>query len=263
MKKFFYMVRMTFLTKFAYLRAFWFNIAGTAISIIVYYLLWQAVFAETDSIRGFTEQQMITYVVLSRILSSQFSGGVNRELGRWIYEGNISIELLRPYYLIQTLFAKRIGEFTFFVFFKAIPIGTLGIYVLGGVGPNGGTEFMIFFISVIVSVMLMFLIECIVGLCSFYTLSDWGLSFTKSSICSLLSGGVVPIFLFPKYFEDILNYMPFSGMISVPINLFLGKYSIKEAICFFEIQIGWLIVLAIFLYVFYRKAISNVVVQGG
>ena len=48
--------------------------------------LWQTVFKETESIAGFTITQMTTYVVLARILASQFSGGINRELGRWIYD---------------------------------------------------------------------------------------------------------------------------------------------------------------------------------
>ena len=46
MRKFYYLVKMTFLTKFAYMKAFWFDIAGTAASIVIYYFLWQYVFRQ-------------------------------------------------------------------------------------------------------------------------------------------------------------------------------------------------------------------------
>ena len=72
MRKFYYLVKMTFLTKFAYMKAFWFDIAGTAASIVIYYFLWQYVFRQQETLRGFTMAQMTTYVVLSRMLSSQF-----------------------------------------------------------------------------------------------------------------------------------------------------------------------------------------------
>jgi len=263
MVKFFYIVRLTFLSKFAYIKAFWFDIAGTSISIYIYYFLWQTVFKETESIAGFTITQMTTYVVLARILASQFSGGINREIGRWIYDGTISVELLRPYFFLQTLLAKRIGEFMFFVCFKAIPIGGLYILFFKGNGAKNIISIVTFCISIILSIIIMFFLECLVGLLSFYTLSDWGLVFTKNAICALLSGGIVPLFLFPKWLAVILNYMPFAGMVSTPINLFLGKYNEKEIIYVFMTQIIWIIGLGLLLYIFYRKAIRNIVVQGG
>ncbi len=117
MDKFYCLVKMTFLTKFAYVKAFWINIAGTFASIVIYYFLWQFVFRQQDSLAGYTALQMTTYVILSRMLSSQFSGGINQELSNWIRTGKIGMELLRPISLFFTLFAKRVGEFVFFVAF--------------------------------------------------------------------------------------------------------------------------------------------------
>ena len=63
MRKFCSIVKLTFLTNFAYIKAFWLNIVGTAVSIIVYYFLWQFVFQKQDTIAGFTMEQMTTYAV--------------------------------------------------------------------------------------------------------------------------------------------------------------------------------------------------------
>ncbi len=45
MKKIYYLSRITFITKFAYIKAFWFNSFGTAVSILIYYFLWKLYFS--------------------------------------------------------------------------------------------------------------------------------------------------------------------------------------------------------------------------
>ena len=44
MEKLYCLIRVAFQTKFAYIKAFWFNIFGTAVSILIYYFLWKYVF---------------------------------------------------------------------------------------------------------------------------------------------------------------------------------------------------------------------------
>lgn len=263
MEKLYCLIRVAFQTKFAYIKAFWFNIFGTAVSILIYYFLWKYVFMSREELHGFTAVQMTTYVVLSRTLSSQFSGGINKEFAEWVYKGNIVVELLRPVHLAFNLFGKRLGEFFFFLLFKGIPIGILGTLLLGGCGPAGVVEFLLFFVSVLVSIGILFWIEVAVGIVSFFTLNTYGLAFTKSALLSILSGGVVPLFLFPESVARVLDYLPFAGMVTVPVYTYLGKYSIQEAGSFIVLQVVWCVLLGVLVMAFYQKAIKKVVVQGG
>lgn len=263
MKKFFYLIRIAFMTKFAYIKAFWFNIFGTAVSILIYYFLWKYVFQTRDELNGFTAVEMTTYVILSRALSSQFSGGINREFAEWVYKGNIVVELLRPVPLLFNLFGKRAGEFLFFLLFKGIPVSFLAIMILGGTGPAGAVSFGLFWISVVLSIGILFWLEVAAGIVSFFTLNSYGVAYTKSALLSILSGGVVPLFLFPEGMTRILEYMPFAGMVSVPVQIYLGKYSVSQAAGFIGIQFLWVLLLGAAVILFYRSAIRKVVVQGG
>lgn len=262
-KKFSCLVHMTFLEKLAYVKAIWINITGTMISIIIYYFLWKYVFMERDELEGFTMAQMTTYVILSRILASQFGEGINKLFADWIYDGSVGMEMLRPVSLMFTLFARRFGEFMFFVLAQGIPIMAVSFLVLGGVGPLNMPYMVLFIVSVLLSVVIMFFFEFMVGLCSFYTLSPWGMMFTKRAILSILSGGVVPLFLFPGWVEQLLNYLPFAGMVSIPANIYLGKYPMKEALFFIGLQMIWVFLLAAMTQGLFRKVIKKVVVQGG
>lgn len=263
MQKFYYLVKMTFLARFAYVKAFWINIAGTFVSIVIYYFLWQFVFRSQESVAGLTMAEMTTYVILSRMLSSQFAGGINVEFSQWIYDGTIGVELLRPVSLFFTLFGKREGEFLFFVLFKGIPISVLCFLVLGGTAPAGAGAFVLFLVSVCISIGMMFFLEFMVGICAFYTHGYWGLKYTKSTLLSILSGGVVPIFMFPEGLARVLEYLPFAGMVSVPVNVYLGKYNIVEALQFIGLQVIWILILWGLARLIYGYAIKRVVVQGG
>ncbi|WP_349944470.1 ABC-2 family transporter protein [Lacrimispora sp. BS-2] len=263
MKKIYYLLRITFITKFAYIKAFWFNLFGTIVSILIYYFLWKSVFLSRNELKGFTMAEMTTYVILSRILSSQFSGGINRELSEWIYKGNIIIELLRPINLITTLLSKRIGEFLFFLIFKGVPAGALGIFILNGVLPLDPIKFILFFLSIIISIGILFWIEVMVGLISLFTLNSYGVSSTKNALLSILSGGVIPLFLFPEKISVFLNYLPFAGMVSIPINIYLGKYNLIQSLKYIGLQVIWAFLLGILTVILYNSVIKKVVVQGG
>ena len=43
------------------------------------------------------------------------------QFAEWVYEGTIGTELLRPVTLFYTLFARRSGEFAYFILWKGIP----------------------------------------------------------------------------------------------------------------------------------------------
>lgn len=262
MKKICALIRVTFMTKISYIRAFWFNIFGTAISILIYYFLWKYVFSTTDNLNGFALTEMTTYIILSRVLSSQFSGGIDKEFSEWVYKGNIAVELLRPVSLIFSLWSKRIGEFFFFILFKGVPVAVVGMILLKGTIPSGITEFVLFSVSVLISIVILFWIEVMVGMLSFFTLNSYGVSSAKSALLSILSGGVVPIFLFPESLAEFLNYLPFAGMVSTPVNIYLGKYGLNQTIELIGVQIIWAFVLGVLTLIFYKFAIKKVVVQG-
>ena len=201
MKKLCYLIKITFQTKFAYIKAFWFNIFGTAVSILIYYFLWKYVFQSRDELHGFTAAQITTYVILSRLLSSQFSGGINREFAEWVQRGDIVVELLRPVPLVFTLFGKRVGNSFSFSFSKEF-----GYYSrkpdIGRHRSDSAANLILFFTSVLISIGLMFWIEIMVGLVSFFTLSSYGLGYTKTALMSILSGGIVPLFCSRKGWRE-------------------------------------------------------------
>lgn len=259
----FYMAKLVFLEKLAYTKALWVDIAGTMSAILIYYFLWQMVFRERQELAGYTMAQMTTYVILSKLLASQFAGGINRTFAEWIYSGKIGSELIRPVSLFTNLFGRRMGEFFFYIIFKAIPVLLISYFILGGEAAADMKYLMLFFISVGISVLLMFYFEMLFGMGTFYILSTSALCFLKTALLELLSGGIVPLAVFPDTVERVLNMLPFAGMVSIPVNIFLGKYSIRECVDYIAIQALWCIGMYLVASWCSRRAMKRVVVQGG
>lgn len=262
-EKFYYMSRMIFLEHMSYSKALCVEIIGSLVSIFLYYYLWKIVFEKTDRIAGFTTAQMTTYVIFSKILASQFGKGINTQFSRWIASGDIAVELSRPVGIFTILFTRRMGEFGAYIVFKAIPVCAIGYIFLRGEGPKNMSYLLLFVISVLMSIAIMFYFEMITGLLSIYTLTHYGLGFAKRAALDLLSGGVVPLFLFPDTIANILSFLPFAGMVSVPIYIFLGKYSTIECTFYLGVELFWILVLWIITRFIYGHVIKKAVVQGG
>ena len=165
--------------------------------------------------------------------------------------------------LFYTLFARRSGEFAYFILWKGIPVSFISFFILRGVGPAGAGEFLLFLISVLLALVILFYVEFMVGLASFYTLSMFGMAFTKTAVLSILSGGVVPLALFPEGVARVFGLLPFAGMVSVPLNIFLGKYGLEECMGYMGLQIFWCIVMGALAHLLYHMVIRKVIVQGG
>lgn len=263
LEKFYYMARLVFLEKMAYTKAIWFDIISTMVSIIIYYFLWKTVFQERNELEGFTMAEMTSYVILSKVLASQFWGGINQTFAGWIYSGNIASEMVRPVSLFASLFSRRMGEFFFYVLFKAIPVTIVGYFVLGGKGPAGTANMLLFIVSVLAALCIMFYVEMLFGMGCFYTLWHYPLTYIKRAVLEFFSGGVVPLFLFPDAIAKVLDVLPFAGLVSVPVNIYLGKYTMRETGMYIMIQLFWAAVMYVMAHLCYRHVIKKVVVQGG
>ena len=116
MEKYLAFSKLTLSSKAIYRKAVLFDIFGIALSILLYFFLWSKVYAGHDTIADFSYYEMVFYIIISQTLASQFYGssGINNTLSEWIYEGNISIEILRPVSLIANLFARKLGDVKFF-----------------------------------------------------------------------------------------------------------------------------------------------------
>lgn len=268
MEKYLAFSKLTLSSKAIYRKAVLFDIFVIALSILLYFFLWSKVYAGHDTIADFSYYEMVFYIIISQTLASQFYGssGINNTLSEWIYEGNISIEILRPVSLIANLFARKLGDVKFFLMTKAGPIIIIvmfGFYGLRKVDMPGIINISFSVLCLVISLIIVFFFECMVGFISFFTMNSHGISIVKNALMLLMSGSAIPYFILGNRIGLWLNLLPFSGTISIPIQILLGKYSVILSLRYICVQLLWSLVFGVITLLSYQKVIKRVVVQGG
>jgi ABC-2 type transport system permease protein len=80
---------------------------------------------------------------------------------------------------------------------------------------------------------------------------------------NLLSGVYAPLWFFPDWFVTMSAFLPFQATLSVPLSLYVGRIPLSDAVCQLSVQAAWVVALALFTRLLWRRAARRVISQGG
>ncbi|MBO4856011.1 MAG: ABC-2 family transporter protein [Bacilli bacterium] len=238
--------------------------------------LWFAVYQSSEggidaSINGFTYKEMIAYVVLTTIFGFvTFNNDTLWIINNDIRKGTIGNYLIKPISYRGKFVASNIGALLIMTLIFGIPLYSIGLGVLIGIGflPIVSVwEFIahigLFLVAGVLACLINDTIAYIFGILCFYTTSAWGLNSLKTTIIAFLSGTLLPLAFFPPIFRDIVGYMPFAGLSQNPVLILMMKYDYFESAKVILIALAWLVILELFSKLLFCHAIKKVTVQGG
>ncbi|MFQ9977268.1 ABC transporter permease [Clostridium cadaveris] len=254
--------KTAFNSQYVYKAASLLNFLTQVILILAQYFLWNAIYSNTTSVNNFTFEDMITYLVLSFSMGRLYPFSVSGKFGRMVKNGDIIHNLLKPVKIEYQLFTDSLGELFYKMIFIALPIILTGYLFLDIHIMVDMSTFIMALIFWISSYVFIFTLELSIGVFSYYTNSLWGINNFKSSIISILSGKILPINFYPKLFQSIIYYLPFSTIYFVPINILLNK-PINDAFTLLLILWGSIAILYCFYKVMSKIMIRKIMIQGG
>jgi ABC-2 type transport system permease protein len=83
------------------------------------------------------------------------------------------------------------------------------------------------------------------------------------AVVTILSGMIVPLPLFPDWLKRILDALPFSGLVDIPVRFYTGHIPYTMLPIYLLRQIIWSLVLMVFGRWLLSRKMKNIVVQGG
>ena len=235
--------------------AFKFEIVGwvvqSLLSLVLLVFLWFAIYKEAGGldakINGFTYNQMIYYqtiVLISGLWITQSSSF--DILTDDIRDGNIAISLTRPVSYrgrcLSCSIGTSIANFCLFALSIYVIASILLTCILHVPFPEW-YNIIFYLISGICAFILFDSFDFLLGQFGFLTNSLFGIYIIKMTIFSFLSGAMIPFSFFPSWIQETLNYLPFSGLSSTPLNIYLGNYTIYESLIKLALSLGWTIVI--------------------
>lgn len=256
-------MRIKFMTMFAYRVVYFTGVFTYSINIGVYYFLWEAIYRHRSVIGGLSLEQMVTYVAIAWISRTFYFNNVDREIASEVRSGKVAVELARPYDYLTFKLSSAFGESVFRLLFFTLP-GALFVYWLFPVSvPSSLLVFGYFSLSLILSFFVNNAINLLVGMTAFFTLNNHGVIRAKRIIVDLSSGLILPVSLFPPWVQSVFGYLPFPSISYVPTMIYTGGLQGPAMDWAIGQQFIWsVLLLALARFMFFR-ARRKMVVQGG
>ncbi|MFP1626915.1 ABC transporter permease [Streptomyces sp. 5K101] len=227
-----------------------------------YIALWD----ERPQLGGYDLSQALTYVWLGQALlmtCALMGGGFEDELIERIRTGDIAIDLYRPADLQLWWLAGDLGRAAFHLLGRGIVPMVLGSLAFDLVMPASPLTWLAFLLAVTLGVVVSFAVRFLVALSAFWLMDGAGVM----QICWLsalfFSGMLLPLNLFPGVLGEVARALPWSLLLQIPADVFLGRHTGWDLLGAYAFQAGWALALLAAGRLLQSVATRRVVVQGG
>lgn len=218
----------------------------TLVFYFIKFQLWKAIFAShpTGTIGGYDLAAMLNYQSLMLIVGLVGQCYTNANLAEEIRLGKISTYLIYPFKFWQHHFGVFLAFQTIQLVIAAATILALtafGIITIGSLASfAGGIGYCL------VVAVCWFTVQFLLGIFSFWLEETWVLRVMFITLASFLSGGIIPLDLYPAWLQDVLVYTPFPYLTYVPVKILMGQYegSMAFALAVIAVWTGILALLA-------------------
>ncbi|MFB5763589.1 ABC transporter permease [Paenibacillus medicaginis] len=261
-KTFYYIARQSFLNSMVFRANYFIDFFIDIVFIYLSVSLWSVIFMDNPENSIVSKSELITYMGLARIVA-RIDMGFVWEIQNRILNGEIASELTKPINIKFYHFSQEVGSYFNNLIIKILPIYLLMIIVFDMKTPINITQFSLFLVSLLFSFLLIFNINFITAIMAFWITKLFSLSVFKDQTIRLLSGAIVPLWFFPDSVLSVVKYLPFSGIVFMPINIYLNKITNEEIINAFLVQIIWIIVTSSIGRYLWFRATRRISINGG
>ncbi|MEV2243632.1 ABC-2 family transporter protein [Streptomyces sp. NPDC049970] len=227
-----------------------------------YVALWD----ERPQLGGYDQSQALTYVWLGQALlmtCAMMGGGFESELTERIRTGDIAVDLYRPADLQLWWLAGDLGRAAFHLLGRGIVPMVMGALAFDLALPGSPWTWPAFLVSVLLGVVVSFALRFLIALSAFWLMDGAGALQMAMLAGLFFSGMLLPLTLFPGVLGEVARALPWSSLLQVPADVFLGKYTGWGLMRAYAFQAGWAFVLLLAGRLLQSVATRRVVVQGG
>jgi ABC-2 type transport system permease protein len=172
-------------------------------------------------------------------------------------------DLSRPVDYFSFWLSRDLGRAAYHTLYRALPTFLLGLLFFHVRPPASPLHALAFVLSLLLAIILSFCFRFIFNVIGFWTTDVRGIMGLAMLFVNFLTGFLIPLEFFPPAIRDVVLYLPFAAMISIPTRIYLGQITTAELPFQLGLQIGWVVVLVTAAQVLVQRATQKLVVQGG
>lgn len=242
----------------------WMQIVGVVLLISIQFFLWKNIENNNNSLLdGLEINSILLYVILSRLLLFIIPGNSTTSfISQKILNGTISIDLLRPVQIQVSALFNELGKLLFSIIFIITPsIIICSIFLDIPIMKVEVSNIFLFILSLVFAYILAFQMSFMIGVFSIWFGNVWGVREFYEALLIVLGGSLIPISLYPTFFQMIAVYSPFQSIYFTPLAFISGMDNlIKYPIA---VQIFWILFFGSLNMLLLRYVLRKAVIQGG
>jgi len=180
-------------------------------------------------------------------------GALSSTLGNQIKSGQISNYIIKPTRLIPTIYAISLGRNGLRLLLAIINIA-LGLYLLPPKTPLTFLIFILFFINAWAISLAYNILE---GTLFLHFTDASGIRNSLQNFIRILTGTMVPLYMFPSPLKEIIRFSPFPSMVYLPANALSGTPALNSIATDLGVGILWGIVLNFLAFSFWNYSMKK------
>jgi ABC-type uncharacterized transport system, permease component len=233
----------------------------------IFIMVYVAFYENSTAEPSMSLEQLATYIWLQQIfLSFVMLWFRDNEIFQLITSGNIAYELCRPCEIYSFWYAKLLAQRLSSAILRCFPILLIAFllpipYNLSL--PPDGSTLLLFILTLLLGLAVNVTISMFIYISVFWTMSPVGSTLIIAVTGEFLAGMIIPVPLMPAWLQSITYALPFRWTADFPFRVYSGQISQTDAVWGILIQLVWLSILVSLGRWCLRRALRQVVVQGG
>lgn len=246
---------------------FFLEVIGGILTMLVLIALWYSLYQGNEEIKigAYNLKEMITYLLGAGLIYSflwitQQGDDINDDINR----GTLSNFLVKPlnitfYWFIRD-FCRKFMTFALGVFQFVIILFLFKKFLL----PSYSLPYLLLaLLAIFLASLLHFIIFYLFSIIAFWYEQTWGERFVIRVVMEIAMGAMIPLSLFPDFWQTIFEILPFKYLIYFPLEIYLGKIPLIQIWQGFGLEILWLIILGLISFFVWKKGIKVYTAVGG
>lgn len=264
MRKYLQVTKITFQEYFVYRSNFLFWRLRAFIQLLVFYFLWLAVIPEGMTIFGYDQAKILTYILGTSIIRSFVLSSRSVDVAGEISSGAISNFLLRPINYLGRWLAKDLSDKILNLFFSIIGVLLILVFLRPPIIiQNNPLILLLTAVTTILGIILYFYLSFSLSLSAFWTPENvWPPRFLAMIIIEFFAGSLFPLDILPAGLFKALKFLPFPYLLFFPLDVYLGKLTLREIFAGILISVFWILVFWQLARALFRLGLRSYVAWG-
>lgn len=231
---------------------------GEVAEMLVLILMWTAIYKEQTLIRGFTMEEMITYVLIGNLFHIIVRNFFSDFIASEINEGRLSMFLIKPMSYFRFAFSREIGRNSLPMLMSLATQALVMLFFLDTLVINTDARYLVLIgAMLILAYFAELLLSFLVALVAFWTDEVDGLFRTVERVKRFFSGGYFPLTLLPSVLVQTSFLLPFAYSFFVPAQLYLKKIDLSAGLKGLCVQAIWIVLLYCIVRIVWRRGLRR------